>query len=114
MYPSDGYYDVENIPTAPSDSYFVGTDNSYWQDEWESILYVQGTVENTHHEWSIEEVEVIVKATDEYGRTIKENRVTVTPYAIPPGGQGYYSRTLQLPYECAGADFGWEWYWIPP
>jgi hypothetical protein len=114
LYPSDGYYDIENTPTPPSDSYFVGTDNSYWQDEWNSVLHVQGTVENTHHAWSIEQVEVIVEATDEHGSTMKQYRVTVTPYSIPPGGEAYYSKTLQLPYECAGANFGWEWYWVPP
>lgn len=100
--------------TVPSESFVVAEDNLFWEDEIRSILSVGGVITNTHGQWSIKKVEVEVEAIDEAGNVMSTYTVPVIPSTIPPGGKGVYSKRLQLPYDCVGADTAVVWEWVPP
>jgi len=102
----------EYILTPPSYSYVVEDDYSYWQDEVNSILCVNGYINNTHSEWTIEEVTIVIEALDAHGNVMQEYKVQVMPSTIPPHGRGTYSKTLQLPYDCMEAAPHIEWMWV--
>jgi hypothetical protein len=101
-------------PTPPSDSYIVENDSSYWQNEVLGILCVNGYIDNTHHEWTIKEVKIVVEALDEHGKVMLRYMVPVTPSTIPPHGRGIYSQYLSLPYGCVEAAPSIQWTWVPP
>jgi len=109
------YQHMYTIPlTPPSDSYVVEDDYSYWQDEVNSMFCVNGYINNTHSEWTIEEVTIVIEALDAHGNVMQEYKVQVIPSTIPPHGRGTYSKTLQLPYDCMEAAPRIEWIWVPP
>jgi curved DNA-binding protein CbpA len=97
----------------PPEDYFVQWQNdSGWISE--TTIEINGKVTNTHNDWTITEVEVVIELLDEYDKTIQEISIPISPSTIPPNGSGTYSKLITAPYTCEAANTILYWVWQPP
>lgn len=106
-----GFTAVYLKSAPPSDDFVIFGDNSFWEDETQSIFIADGSVTNTHNSWAIKNIFIEIRALDESENVINTYKVQVVPDTLASGELGTYHSRLTLPAARMSVEpyIGWEW-----